>query len=210
MQTPALACAAVEIALNRYLRLERAALDDCAKLEGRSLALHVADLGWTFVIEPNAAGVRVLAEAATPPDVCVSAPTLRLLRLGASALAGGKGLPTGLEIEGDTELLQRFNAILARVGFDPEELAAKLVGDAAAHRVVGGLRGLFGWGRHAATRFSQDAAEYLVEEREDLARADEIETWMGEVDALREAGDRLEARLALLETRAAAAGAGRA
>ncbi|MDE0856825.1 MAG: hypothetical protein OSA97_20615, partial [Nevskia sp.] len=118
--------------------------------------------------------------------------------------AGGEaGLPAGLEVEGDTELLTRFNALLARVGFDPEELAARLLGDAAAHRLVGGLRELFGWGRHAAQRLTQDTAEYLREETGDLARAGDIEEWMQGVETLREGADRLEARLALLEGKAA-------
>jgi ubiquinone biosynthesis protein UbiJ len=211
MATPALVCATVEVALNRYLRLERSALDECAKLDGKSIALHVADLGWTFVIEPNAGGVRVIGEIPGTADVRVSAPTPKLLRLGVGTLSGGsKGLPAGLEVEGDTELLMRFNAILARVGFDPEELAAKLVGDAAAHRLVGGLKNLFGWGRHAADRFSQDAAEYLVEETEDLARAADVEDWMNQVDALREGVDRFDARLALLEQRQTGHGTGHA
>ncbi|WP_051748482.1 ubiquinone biosynthesis accessory factor UbiJ [Nevskia soli] len=199
MTTPALACAGLEIALNRYLRLERSALEECAALDGKSIALHLADLGWTFVVEPHAAGVRVLAESEIPPDVRVAAPSMRLLQLALRSAGGAEGLPAGLEVEGDTELLTRFNALLARVGFDPEELAAKVLGDAAAHRVVGGLRELFGWGRHAAQRLSQDAAEYLSEETGDLARAGDIEEWMQGVEALREGADRLEARLALLE-----------
>ena len=201
MGTPALACATLEIALNRYLRLERSALEECAALSGKSIALHVADLGWTFVVEPHEAGVRVLADSEIPPDVRVAAPSLRLLQLGLRAASGAEGLPAGLEIEGETELLTRFNALLARVGFDPEELAAKLLGDAAAHRVVGGLRELFGWGRHAARRLSQDTAEYLSEESGDLARSGDLEEWMQGVDTLREGADRLEARLALLEAK---------
>ncbi len=203
MTTPALACAGLEIALNRYLRLEPAALDECAALSGKSIALRAADLSWTFVIEPHASGVRVAAEAAAAPDVLVAAPSLRLLQLALrAATAAGETLPAGLEIDGDTELLRRFNALLAKVGFDPEELAARLLGDAAAHRVVGGLRDLFDRGRHAAQRLTQDTAEYLSEESGDLARAGDIEEWMQGVDALREGADRLEARLALLEQRA--------
>ncbi len=203
MTTPALACAGLEIALNRYLRLERSALEECAALSGKSIALHLADLGWAFVIEPHAAGVRVLADSEIPPDVRVSAPSMRLLQLALrSAAATSAGLPAGLEVEGDTELLTRFNALLARVGFDPEELAAKLLGDAAAHRVVGSLRELFGWGRHAAQRLSQDTAEYLSEESGDLARSGDIEEWMQGVETLREGADRLEARVALLENKA--------
>lgn len=203
MTAPALACAGLEVALNRYLRLERSALEECATLSGKSIALHIADLGWTFVVEPHAGGVRVLAEPAAPPDVRLAAPSLRLLQLALRSAGGEAGLPAGLEVEGDTELLTRFNALLARVGFDPEELAARLLGDAAAHRLVGGLRELFGWGRHAAQRLTQDTAEYLREETGDLARAGDIEEWMQGVETLREGADRLEARLALLEGKAA-------
>lgn len=204
MATPALICAIVEIALNRTLRLERSALDECAALEGHVIALHVADLGWSFAIEPIAGGVRVSPGDEVRPDVRVSAPTLRLLKLALGTVTGREGLPTGLEVSGDTELLNRFNGLLARVGFDPEELVAKLVGEGAAHRLVGGLRELFGWGRHAADRLSLDTAEYLVEETGDLARAADIEDWMDAVDTLREGVDRLDARLASLERKHAA------
>lgn len=199
MPAPALVCATVEVALNRYLRLERSVLDDCAALEGKSIALEAADLGWIFVIEPIASGVRVGSTAEDEPDVLVSAPTLRLMKLALTTVSGREGLPTGIEVVGDTELLNRFNALLTRVGFDPEELAAKVIGDGAAHRLVGGLKSLFGWGRHAADRLSVDAAEYLTEESEDLARAADVEEWMDKVDQLREDADRFEARLAQLE-----------
>jgi ubiquinone biosynthesis accessory factor UbiJ len=199
MATPALACAALEIALNRYLQLERSALQECAALSGKQIALEAADLGWTLVVRPHPAGVTVAAEAEGRPDVRVSAPSLRLLQLALRTAGGTEGLPAGLEVSGDTELLTRFNALLARVGFDPEELAAKLLGDGAAHRLVGGLRGLFGWGRHAAQRLSQDAAEYLSEETGDLAGRADIDEWMHGVDTLREGADRLEARLSRLE-----------
>jgi ubiquinone biosynthesis accessory factor UbiJ len=203
MKTPPLLCATLEIALNRDLQLERGVLADCAALEGRCIALSAADLGWTFFIEPHPGGVRVAADTAGEPDVSVAAPTLRLLRLALHTASGADGLPTGLEISGDTELLAQFNALLRRVGFDPEELIAKVVGDGAAHRLVGGFKELFGWGRNAADRLSLDATEYLTEETEDLARSADIEDWMNEIDTLREGVDRLDARLAILERKLA-------
>lgn len=199
MSTPPLICAALEVALNRTLRLEAAALDDCARLEGRVIALSASDFGWSFYIEPIASGVRVAGEFDGAPDVRVSAPAAKLLRLALATAAGRDGLPTGLDIDGDTDVLERFNAALRRAGFDPEELAAKMIGDAAAHRLVGGLKGLFGWGRNAADRFSADAAEYLVEGSGDLAGVDRVEGWMNAVDQLRDDAERFEARLAILE-----------
>lgn len=201
MSAPALVCATVEVALNRYLRLERGVIDECAALEGRSLALSVSDLGWLIVVEPIATGVRVSNVADDEPDVLVSAPSVRLARLGLQMLGRRDGLPAGLDIAGDTELLARFAGLLARVGFDPEELVARVVGDGAAHRLVGGLRGLFGFGREAAGKLAGDTAEYLTEETEDLARSADVDEWMDAVDDLRSGVDRLEARLTQLERR---------
>jgi len=199
MTTPPLICATLEVALNRYLGLERSALAECSALSGRSIALHTEDLGWTFILEPHAGGVRVSAESVVTPDVRVSAPTLGLLRLALRTASGTSGLPAGLEVEGDTELLEHFNAILGRVGFDTEELASKWVGNGMAHRIVGGVRGLLGFGRSAVERLSMDTAEYLREETGDLARSADVEEWTDAVDALREGTDRLEARLARIE-----------
>lgn len=205
MSAPALLCATVEVVLNRTLRLDRGVLDDCAKLEGKRLAFEVADFGWLLVIEPTATGTRVLNVAEDEPDVLVSAPSVRLARLALTMIARHEGLPAGIAVAGDTELLSRFIGLLLRVGLDPEELVAKLVGDGAAHRLVGGLRGLFGFGRTAADQLTRDTAEYLTEESEDLARAADVEDWMDAVDTLREDVDRFEARLALLENRRSAA-----
>lgn len=205
MAAPTLLCATVEVALNRYLRLERTVLDDCARLEGKAIAFEAADLGWLLVIEPIATGVRVSNAAEDEPDVLVSASSLTLARLALTMLSRRDGLPAGVSVIGDTELLARFVALLTLVGFDPEELVARLVGDGAAHRLVGGLRGLFGFGREAAGKLAGDTAEYLTEETGDLARAADVDEWMDEVDALRSDVDRLEARLALLEQRRSAA-----
>jgi ubiquinone biosynthesis protein UbiJ len=201
MTTPPLLCAALEVALNRYLRVEPAALAECARLDGRVIALQTTDLGWRLVLELTATGVRVGDGAELAPDVTVSAATPRLLALALRSAAGEsrQGLPEGLRIDGDAELLDRFNRLLHSVGFDIEEPLARLIGDAPAHRVADSLRSLFGWSRSTANRLSLDVAEYLREESGDLAAAAGVEEWAQGVDALREGTDRFEARLARLE-----------
>lgn len=193
---PALACAALEIALNRYLRLDAEVLADCARLRGRRIGFAVNDLGWEWVVEPLADGVRVAGGGET--EVRVQASSWRLLRAGLEALRGGR-LAQDLPVTGDAELLQRFVRLLARVGFEPEEWLAPLLGGPAAHRVAGGLDTLLGWARRSGDSLGYSAAEYLREETGDLARADDVAEWMHDVDRLREDTDRLEARLRRLE-----------
>lgn len=201
MSAPALLCAALEVALNRYLALDAEALQDCARLQGRTIALAAEMPSWRFCVQFMPSGVRVHSDAETPADVSVSGRATTLLRLAWQVGQGESGIPQGLQITGDTELLQRFNRTLARVGFDPEEALASVLGDAAAHRVSEGLKTLLGWGRRSASTLALDTAEYLREETGDLARAADVADWMDAVDRLREAVDRIDARLTRIQQR---------
>lgn len=202
MTTPGLLVGALEIALNRYLRLEPEVLAECGKLEGRCIALQVSGPDWAFFIEPFDQGVRVVSASDREADVTVQGPLLLLMRLAWKTAQGENGVPQGLRIEGDTELLSRFNGLLSRVGFDPEELLAKYFGDAAGHRLNQGLQKFFGWSRNTAQTLGLDTAEYLREETRDLARASDVSDWMNGVDDLRDALERFDARLNVLEARA--------
>lgn len=204
MMAPGLLVGALEIALNRYLRLEPEVLEACGRMEGRCIALSVQGPAWNFYIEPIPSGVRVLAQRDAAADVTVRGPLLLLLRLAWKTMQGESGIPQGLSVEGDTELLTRFNKLLTRVGFDPEEVLAKYFGDALGHRLGQGLQKFFGWGRNTAQTLGLNTAEYLREETRDLARAADVDDWMNGVDDLRDAVDRIEARLQQLETRAQA------
>lgn len=197
MSAPALLCAAMEIALNRHLALEPAVLAQCARLSGRIIELATEVPDWTFSLEFHAGGVRVAPQSPRKPDVRVRGrlQTLFQLALKAAHEDGDAGIPSGLQVEGDVEPLQRFSRMLAEVGFDVEEFAARFVGDAAAHRAVAGLRGLFSWGRRSAETLALDTAEYLREETGDLARAADVADWSAGVETLRDDVARFEARL---------------
>lgn len=195
---PGFVCAALEVALNRYLRLEPAALDDCARLASSSIELHVGGFDWRLFIEFDERGVRVLDARPGPASVTLSGPPPAYARL-AFRRESDVALPADLSVSGDAEVLQRFRRLLGRVGFDLEEWLAPLLGDGAAHRAVQGLQTLLGWTRRSADALTLNTAEYLREETRDLARAIDVEEWMEAVDRLRERLDRFEARLTAAE-----------
>jgi ubiquinone biosynthesis protein UbiJ len=197
---PPLLCAALEIALNRYLALEPAVQADFARLKDRVIALHAQGPGWEFYLCPGPSGVTVLDTFDGKPDVRISARPAALLRraFGGADAAGTSG-PSGVTVEGDADLLQRFSTLIAKVGFDPAEWLAPWLGDGAAHRVGEGLRGLLGWGRASASTLALDTAEYLREETRDLAHRADVERWTEAVDAARRRVEQLAARLGRLE-----------
>jgi len=198
LSAPALLCAGLEVAFNRYLALEPEVLADCGKLAGRTIALHADGPGWEFFLVPHAGGVQVLDAWPSKPDVRISAPPTQLLRRLARR-EGDDSILSGVKVEGDADLLLRFGRLLERVGFEPEEWVAKVVGDGAAHRVSETLKGLLGWGRGAAGTLALDTAEYLREETGDLPHRQDVEQWMAQVEAVGQQADALAARLARLE-----------
>lgn len=200
MSAPPLLCAALEIGLNRYLALEPSVAGEFGRLKDRVIALHAQGPDWEFYLCPTASGVTVLDAYEGRPDVRISArPAALLRRAFGGADAGGPHRDSGVRVEGDAELLQRFSALLARVGFDPEEWLAPWLGDGAAHRVGQGLRGLFGWSRRSAATLALDTAEYLREETRDLPHRADVERWIEGVAEVRRRAEQLAARLGRLE-----------
>lgn len=197
--TPNLICAAVEVALNRLLRLEPEVLEDFGRLEGKVLALTVDGLEWDFFIECIPSGVRVLSHFERRADVHLHGGAIGYTQLARQLKTGTTALPPGVHIEGDAELLHRFTQLLARIGFEPAELIARFTGEGAAQRLVGGLQSFFGWGQRSAKTMTLNTAEYLREETYDLARKSDAEYWSSEVETLRDDVARLEARLKRLE-----------
>lgn len=198
--TPSVICAGAEIALNRYLRLEPSVLEECAQLAGRCLEFSLLGSGMNLAVEFIESGVRVMPESPQPANVRVTGSSAALIGALRHVAGTKPGLPSGLQVEGDAELLERFRGMVARVGFDPEEWLAPLLGGVAAHRLVGGLKKMFDWMRGNSQRMADHTAEYLREETYDLARGRDVGEWMQEVEDARESLDRLEARLRRLES----------
>ena len=197
--TPAPLCAAVEVALNRTLRLEPEVLADFARLKGNTLALHVETLGWSFFVECLADGVRVSPTPDTPPQAELAGTPLALGRFASQAARGHFELPPGVRLGGNPILFKDFADILQRIDFRPTELAAHWIGEGAAHRLGHTLQGLLGWGRRSAATLTAQGAEYLREETRDLARRIDAQEWMDAVDTLRSDTAQLDVRVRRLE-----------
>jgi ubiquinone biosynthesis protein UbiJ len=143
----------------------------------------------------RARALAVRAAGGDPADAVIEGTPLAFLRLSAgdatrSIRAGG------MDVQGDAEIAEGFRRLLDAARPDLEEELSRLTGDVAAHYLAGFAREATAFGRRAGDLFARNVAEYLTEESRDLPVRIEVEEFLEGVDRLREAVDRLEARVA--------------
>lgn len=187
----------IEIALNKALAQQQSLLQDCAAMQGQYIGLHLRDIQRTLVFAPHAQGLTVLAKPQLPEGAELAAVIeASIVSLARAALTPDQvGLPDGMQLSGDTELARQFSELLKAIDLDWEEHLAQRVGDVLAHQIGEGVRSLFSWGQSVGGSVTRDVAEYVREEAQQTPHPDEVAEFFDDVDDLRHAVERLEARL---------------
>ncbi len=190
-----------EKVFNHYLALDPESSAALGALSDKLLCFDITAPELRVYVSPRARVVDLLAQTALEPDCTVRASLPALLAMmrsddPAQSIASG-----AVVIEGDSRIAQQFSDILKRVELDWDEVASRLVGDFAAHKLGSVARGVLGWARQTGGALQQDVSEYLKEESGLLPERIEIEHFIAEVDRFRSDVDRLEARIRRLERR---------
>ena len=180
------------------------------QLQGRRLAITVSGTPWTTVIESTGRSLKALRANARPAAAPADAPadaTIIGAPLSLLALAGSDAQAViqrgDVQISGDAEIAQQFRELGGLLKPDIEAGMAQFLGGSGAHLAMRGMRAAAGWTRTAAWTSVRNLAEYLSHESRDLVSRPEAEHFLRGVDAVREQLDRIDARLQLMEQRAA-------
>jgi len=176
-------------ALSHVLKSAPLALERLRKHAGRTAAFHVGPLTLAFTVQTTGEVAAAVAGAARDLDVRISPFLLPRLALREEAAW------REIEMQGDMELAQEISFLARNLDWDVEEDLSKVVGDIAAHRMVGAAREAAEWGREASLRLAQGAAEYWTEEAPLIASRVKVESFVREVAELRDAVERLEKRV---------------
>jgi ubiquinone biosynthesis protein UbiJ len=201
--------AAAEAVMNRSIAAQTRALIKARRLEGKSLrvevtgvlALRATCLGGRLLLCRELAGPQV---AGTASDAVISGSPAALLAMS----TGGNRPAAGpaVQVRGDAEVAAQYRDLLQAARPDWEEELSRWLGDVPAHRLGLLARRALSWGQRARRSFGENIAEYLQEESRDLVGRIEVDEFLRGVDALRETGDRVDARLKRLERRLQDAG----
>jgi len=99
----------------------------------------------------------------------------------------------------DTYLANQFNQCLMQVDIDWEDILAQKIGNIAAHKIGNIIRDTSQWFNQSAHSVFMDSGEYIQEEIRLSPSNAELRRFIRQVDELREATDRLNARIELLQ-----------
>lgn len=194
------AATALEGLLRTLLRSDAATRTELEALAPARLRLDLKGAPAPLTLVFTEAGVRVEADADTDADAVVEVTPSGLVDL----LAGDREravLTGAVRIEGDGDLAMTTMAVLARFSPDLEGPLTRLVGETPSAILGTAARRGRTEARRAAQGTAAAARDILTAEGGPLPSRPEVARFLDEVDDLRLAVDRAEARVAQLRAR---------
>lgn len=194
---PGLLAITLETAINRILALDEDSAGRLQRLDDRMLRLDLEGVGMTLFFAFSGQRVEVGTDSEFEPDTTISGSPFALFSMAAPEEAARWGSPgSRVTISGDATLARDLEQLFSRLDPDWEGRLSRLLGDVLGHQVASGLRAGAGQLQRSAGDAGEMLREYLQGPRGPVARTEEIEAFGAAVDDLREAVDRLQARLA--------------
>lgn len=177
-------------ALNHLLEAEPWARERLAPFAAETLELRAPPLP-TLRFTVAADGRLVAAAALAEPALVIT------IRPGAlPALARGEEyFLRAVDVSGNARLANEVMFLFRHLRWDVEEDLAKLVGDAAAHRLVSLAKEVAALHVEAARRVAEGVMEYAIEERRLLVPRSALDRLAADSARLRDGLERLQKRI---------------
>ncbi|OMG67614.1 SCP2 domain-containing protein [Stutzerimonas balearica] len=187
--------ASAEQGLNRVLRLDPTALPRLARLAGRIIEIDCSAPAMQLFVLVEEDGLRLASSWAADADCRLRAPASSLVRLLVSRQKTAVLHEPQVSIDGDSGVLMSLAEVLQDLELDWEYEASRWLGPVGAQLLGTGVRTPSRWLRESGDSLRQDLADYLTEESRALVGQQEAEARFSEIDELKLALDRLEARI---------------
>jgi len=193
---------------NALLRLDPETLDKLGPFRGKVFCIELTEPKFNLYLFPSEEGFEIkgdndLAEP-TQADVTLTGSLWSFAQMAKDGHDSDVFHTGRIQMNGDAELGQAFQSVLTQIDIDWEEILSKVIGDMAARQtsvVFGNLRDWFNTSSQTAR---QNAGEVLQEEVRLSPAPIEFEDFSAEVEELRSAVARLEARIKRLRQKQSA------
>ncbi|MBU3620159.1 SCP2 domain-containing protein [Polynucleobacter sp. CS-Odin-A6] len=183
--------------INHVLKGEPWAMAELSKHAGKVILLKLPVGKLCFALTSEGALTASTDVDATALELEVSADSLSTLATGPGNLQ--EQAMKSVKITGDADLAQLLGRLAGQIRWEYEEDLARFIGDAPANFAVSRGKKFLSAGRSAASDVLANVVEYVSEERKVLLNKRDFMIRKNELNALRDAVDRMEKRIQLLE-----------
>jgi len=195
----------LEAALGSALKADPEARQALIPLSGKTLGLHLKPFGHRLSLHFTDSAVHVLPGDQPGSEAVITGTPLAFANSALNDASRELLFSGDLTVEGDADLAHRFQDLLKRLRLNWEGRLGESPGGALALSLMDAMGAGRAWLDAVTNSNLQDVSEYLREESRELPGKSEADAWLRDVDGLRSDCDRLEARLARFEARAAPA-----
>ena len=191
--------AGLEAAINAVLALDEKSASRMAQLDGRLVKLELEGLGIDLWFSFSQHRVQVSLEADVEADTVINGTPAALFAMAVPDEDGHWGAPgSRVTISGDATLARDLERLFSQLDPDWEGRLADWLGDVAAYQLASGTRIAAKQVTQTVATLEDMAAEFLHRTGSPLAQEEELFEFGRAVDQVRDATERLEARLRVL------------
>jgi ubiquinone biosynthesis protein UbiJ len=190
-----------ETSLNKLLQQDPKTLQRLAALSGKVICLQISQPTLSLTLLPGPDGLDLLLHSESPADLTLSGQAQDFIQMASAENSSDKLFGKGISISGDTGLATAFSHTLKGFSIDWEAWLGDLIGDTFAHPLAGFIRNQKQQLERIQQSLTANSVEYLQEELRILPPRAEIDGFLEAVDQLRDATERLEARIHVLSRR---------
>ncbi|MFT4994716.1 MAG: ubiquinone biosynthesis protein UbiJ [Paraglaciecola sp.] len=203
--------AGLELGINQLLKLDPQSQVKLKKLAGKQLKVTIREVPWPLLfsfsehvdvlVEQNIDNMQFNdhAQQNQAADCEIELALETLPELQDSSKISQLIQQKKLLLEGDIHVAQAFSALIKELDIDWEEQLSHYTGDVLAHQTFASMKSVFLSAQQNMQQFSTSLSERLMQDQGLTIPATQVEEFCQQVNGLRSAAQRLEARLILLE-----------
>lgn len=193
----------LELSVNQLLQYDGAALQTIAADSGRLIAVEIDHLTPVYIRLLDS-GISFSLHNEAAADVIMRGSLADFAALAKADNKANQLINSGIDMDGDTELSIRLTKMVQSLDIDWEALIQPLAGSLMAHQIGKGVRSLMKWSQSTGASYQMASKDYLEDEAQLITPEPLLAEFADQVDELRLASDRLQARLNVITTQRAA------
>lgn len=184
-----------ELASNKTLEYDPQTQARLAKLQGKTMVLHLKSINQLLAITSRPEGLEFSRSLPESVDVTLKATIGAMIKITRDGIEDAELEPGELEIIGDPIVGQRFGLVISELDVDWQGLIAEQIGDGPANAVTSAAVQAKAFAKASQSNFKDWLNDFIKNELDVVVDKQEVDEFLDDVDTLRADIDRLDVKV---------------